>query len=75
MPTCRIALYDHAMVIAVTAAVLVKYADIENVKCERSWWSSRLNVSMCHPKIVFSLNLGSPEKLAGNLKRQGRENH
>jgi hypothetical protein len=71
MPTCRITLYENAMVIAVGTPAWVRYEDIVNAKCERSWWASRLKLSTRVPKMAVTLNLRSPEKVAGILREKG----
>jgi hypothetical protein len=71
IPTCRITLYDHVMVIAVGAPALVKYEDVEKVQCERSWWRSRLKVSTRVPNMAVILNLRCPEKVARILREKG----
>ena len=71
MPTCRITLYERAVVMAIGPPVLVAYEDIEKVKCERSWCANRLEVSMRNSSLVWNFNVRSPEKVAGIFKEKG----
>lgn len=71
MPTCRLTLYEHGMVIAVVAPIWVKYEDIEQVKSVRSWLSRRVDISVRDPKVAASFNVRSPERIASILRAKG----
>ena len=71
LPTCRITLYERAVVMAVGAPVMVKYEDIEQVKCERSWLAKRVEVSAREPHMVLSFNVRAPDKIAELFRTRG----
>ena len=71
MPTGRLALYEHGMVIAVASPIWVKYEDIEQVKSKRSWLSRRIEIFVRDPRMAASFNVRSPERIASILSAKG----
>jgi hypothetical protein len=57
MPTRRLAPYEQRTIIVVAGPIWVKYEDIEQVECKRSWLSPRVDISARDPKVVASFNV------------------
>jgi hypothetical protein len=71
LPTGRLTLYEHGMVIAVATPMWIRYEDIEQVKSVRSLLSRRIDISARDPKVEASFNVRSPDRIAGILKAKG----
>jgi hypothetical protein len=71
MPTGRLTLYEHGIVMAVATPMWIRYEDIEQVKSVRSLLARRLDISARDPKMEASFNVRSPERIAGILKSKG----
>jgi hypothetical protein len=71
LPTSRITLYERTVVLAVGPPVMVKYEDIEQVKCERSWLSKRVEISIREPHMVLTFNVRAPDELAEAFRTRG----
>lgn len=71
MPTCRITLYEHGIVIGIGKPIWIKYSDVEWVQYRQSWWSRWVKVALRDSKLVARFNVRSPAKIADILRERG----
>lgn len=71
IPTWRISLYDGFMVLVIGKPVMVRYGNIERVKCKDSFLLKKIEIEGNDPKFFVTLYPRSPQKLAEIFRKKG----